>query len=166
MLFAGIAAAAAIDLLSLLQAKVPSGKPPSGLAGQSGFEVPGVEADIQPLPADLRVPSSANRVEGLSRETLDALLSAQGEQAAQRKKRSISVLLELLQASQNGGVAKADFVAKASEGDSEASRIFERIDMNQDETVDVAELSAGLDTYRRAYEGGASGRACALAVVA
>lgn len=164
MLFAGLAASAAIDLLSLLQAEKPSGKPGSHVAGQSAFEVAGAEPGVQPLPADLRAPSSTSRGEGLSRETLDALLSAQGEQGAQRRKRSISILLDLLQTSQNGNIAKADFEA-ANEGSIEASKVFERIDMNHDETVNVAELSALLDTYRRTSEGGAD-RTRALAVVA
>lgn len=165
MLFAGLAASAAIDLLSLLQPERTAGKPATRLADHSAFELAGVEPDVRPLPADLRVPS-ANRGEGLSRETLDALLSAQGQQAAQRKKRSMSVLLDLLQSSQNGSVARADFEAAAGKGDTEASEVFERIDHNRDDTVHVAELSALLDSYRRTSEAGMPGRARALAVIA
>lgn len=155
MLFAGLAASAAVDLLSLLQPEKSSGK--LQLAGQSAFEVAGLEPDVQPVPADLRVPSGNNRSETLSRETLEQLLSAQGQQAAQRKKRSMSVLLDLLQSSQNGSVAKSDFEAAAGESsDSDASKIFDRIDQNHDGSVNVAELSSLLDSYRRTSGTGTS----------
>jgi hypothetical protein len=166
MLFAGLAASAAVDLLSLLQPEKQSGKPGTRLAGQSAFDVAGLEADVQPLPAELRVPSAANRSEGLSRETLEQLLSAQGQQGAQRKKRSMSVLLDLLQSSQNGSVAKSDFEAAAGENDGDGSKIFDQIDQNRDQTVNVAELSVFLDSYRRTSEAGTSGKSRALAMVA
>jgi hypothetical protein len=157
MLFAGLAASAAVDLLSLLQPEKPKGG--TGLRAESSFEVADLAA-VQPLQA---LPASG-RSDSLSRDALDTLLSAQSE-AAQRKKRSTSVLLELLQSSQNGSVGKAEFEAAAGEGDSEAAELFDRVDQNHDRAVNVAELSAFLDTYRRTSEGGAQGRARALAVV-
>jgi hypothetical protein len=118
MLFAGLAASAAVDLLSLLQPE---------------------------------------------KHALDTLLSAQG-QGTQRKKRSMSVLLDLMQSSQDGKVKKSDFDAAAGESNSEASEVFDRIDQNHDSSVNLNELSAFLDTYRRNSEAGTQGRA--LAVIA
>ena len=166
MLFAGLAASAAIDLLSILQPDKAAAKSRTGLTAQSSFSVADVgAAEAAPVPSQ---PASAGgRGEALSRDPLDALLSEQGQsQAAQRKKRSMSVLLNLLQSSQTGKVRKSDFDAAIGEGDSEASAAFDRIDGNRDNSINVAELSAFLDTYRRNAETGTQGRARALAVLA
>jgi hypothetical protein len=164
MLFAGLAASAAVDLLSLLQ---PPEKPKggTGVAAQSSFNVADLGA-AEGAATQSQSASVTGRTEGLSRETLDQLLSAQGQQAAQRKKRSMSVLLDLLQSSQNGSVAKSDFEAAAGESDGDGSKIFDQIDQNHDQTVNVAELSTFLDSYRRTSEAGTSGKPRALAMVA
>ncbi len=78
----------------------------------------------------------------------------------------MSVLLDLLQSSQNGSVAKSDFEAAAGESDGDGSKIFDQIDQNHDQTVNVAELSTFLDSYRRTSEAGTSGKSRALAMVA
>jgi hypothetical protein len=75
------------------------------------------------------------------------------------------VLLDLLQSSQGGTVNKSDFEAAAGESD-RSSKLFEKIDQNRDSAVNVAELSAFLDSYRRASEAGTAGRTRALAMVA
>jgi hypothetical protein len=157
MLFAGLAASAAVDLLSLLQPQKPKDGP--GLKAQPAFEVADLAA-VQPLP----VASAGSRNEDLSREALDTLLSAQGG-AGQRKKRATSVLLELMQSSQNGSVRKSEFEGAAGEGASEGAELFDRMDQNGDRAVNVAELSAFLDTYRRTSDGVTQGKARALAVV-
>jgi hypothetical protein len=165
MLFAGLAASAAVDLLSLLQ---PPEKPKggTGVAAQSSFNVADLGAVEAAATQSQAASATGGRTDGLSRETLEQLLSAQGQQAAQRKKRSMSVLLDLLQSSQNGSVPKSDFEAAAGESDGDASKIFDRIDQNHDQSVNVAELSTFLDSYRRTSEAGTSGKSRALAIVA
>lgn len=160
MLFAGLAASAAIDLLSLLQAENPKGD--TALAEKPSFSV----ADPGVAGAAAGRPQAASAVGGLSRETLEALLSAQGQQAAQRKKRSMSVLLDLLQSSQNGSVGKATYEAATANGDGETTGLFDRIDRNGDHAVNIAELAAFLDSYRRRSDAATAGRARALAVIA
>src|SRR6185369_11340076 len=99
--------------------------------------------------------ASGGRSEGLSRDALDTLLSAQGQAQAHRKKRSLSVLLDLMQSSQDGSVKKSDFEAAVGKTDSESSDVFDRIDQNHDSTVSANELSTFLDSYRKASEAGA-----------
>lgn len=164
MLFAGLAASAAIDLLSLLQPEKPSAKSGTGPKTPSSFSVADLGA-VEAAPVQSQSAPAAGRSEGLSRDALDTLLSAQG-QGTQRKKHSMSVLLDLLQSSQDGKVKKSDFDAAVGKGDDKASEIFDRIDQNHDSSVNVAELSAFLDTYRRNSEAGTQGRAHALAMVA
>lgn len=158
MLFAGLAASAAIDLLSLLQTEKPKGG--TGLTAQPAFAVP----EPGTVEAAASQSQSGGRTDSLSRDALDTLLSAQG-QTGQRKKHSISVLLELLQSSQHGSVTKSDLEAAAGESDDEASEMFDRIDGNHDDAVNLTELSAFLDTYRRTSEAGTQGRTRALAIV-
>jgi hypothetical protein len=164
MLFAGLAASAAVDLLSLLQGEKKPAKAGTPLTAQSSFSIADLGA-VKAAPAQSQ--SATGRSEALSRDALDTLLSAQGQaQSAQRKKRSMSVLLDLLRSSQNGSVGKSEFDAAAGEGVSEASELFDRIDQNHDSSVNMAELSAFLDTYRRNSAAGQQGRTRALAVIA
>lgn len=164
MLFAGLAASAAIDLLSLLQPEKPKGG--TGAAVQPSFNVADFGA-AETATTQSQSAAAGGRSDSLSRDALDTLLSAQGQaQGSQHKKRSISVLLELLQSSQDGSVKKSDFAAAAGESDDKASEIFDRIDQNHDRSVNVAELSTFLDSYRRASEAGTQGRTRALAMVA
>ena len=167
MLFAGLAASAAVDLLSLLQPEKTAAKSGTSLTAQSSFSVANLGA-VEAAPAQSQAASATGRSEALSRDALDTLLSAQGQaQAAQRKKRSMSVLLDLLQSSQKGSVGKSEFDdAAAGEGAGEASELFDRIDQNHDSSVNMAELSAFLDTYRRNSAAGLQGKTRALAVIA
>jgi hypothetical protein len=165
MLFAGLAASAAIDLLSLLQPEKASAKGGTGASASatSSFKVADlVSADAAATQS--KAAPSGGRSEGMSRDALDTLLSAQGQ--AERKKRSASVLLKLLQSSQDGQVNKSDLKAAAGDDAGDATKLFDRIDQNHDSTVSVNELSTFLDTYRRASEAGAQGRSRALAVIA
>ena len=149
MLFAGLAASAAIDLLSLLQPEKPKG----GTAGeQTAFSVP--ESDFGAATA--ASPQTADRPgESLS---IDTLLSAQEHHS----KRSMSVLLGLLQSSQDSTVAKSD-LEKAS-GDADAPELFDLVDQNHDATINNAELTSFLEAYRRTQEPSArKGTALALA---
>ncbi len=162
MLFAGLAASAAVDLLSLLQPEKPSAKSGTGPKTPSSFSVADIGA-IEAAPAQSG--PAAGRSDGLSREALDTLLSAQG-QGTQRKKRSMSVLLDLMQSSQDGKVKKSEFDAAVGKGDDKSSEIFDQIDQNHDSSVNLTELSTFLDTYRRNSEAGTPVRARALAMVA
>lgn len=167
MLFAGLAASAAFDLLSLLNPDKAFAKSASGSATPtpSSFKVADLDAALA-TDAQSKTGSSG-RGAGLSRDALDTLLSTQGQAQAQRKKRSASVLLELLQSSQDGKVSKSDFEAAASDNDSKASELFDAVDQNHDATVNIAELTAFLDTYRRASESASlQGKARSLAMVA
>ena len=164
MLFAGLAASAAVDLLSLLQPEKPSAKSGTGPKTPSSFSVADLGA-ADAAPVQSQSAPAGGRTEGLSRDALDTLLSAQG-QGTQRKKRSMSVLLDLMKSSQDGKVKKSDFEASAGKSDDKASELFDRIDENHDSSVNVAELSAFLDTYRRNAEAGSQGKTRALAMVA
>ena len=163
MLFAGLAASAAVDLLSLLQPEKPSARSGTGPKTPSSFSVadPGA-ADAAPVQSQSA--PAGGRPEGLSRDALDTLLSAQGQQETQRKKRSMSVLLDLMKSSQDGKVKKSDFKAAAGKSDDKASELFDRIDENHDSSVNVTELSAFLDTYRKNAEAGSQGRTRALGI--
>jgi hypothetical protein len=111
--------------------------------------------------------SAGRRSEGLSADALGTLLSAQSQTpSVQHKKRSISVLLDLLQSSQDGSVKKSDFDTAVGESDGEASDMFDRIDQNHDSSINVSELTSFLDTYRRNAEVGTPRKSGALAVVA
>jgi hypothetical protein len=166
MLFAGLAASAAIDLLSLLQQpEKSSAKSGTGATAQSTFKVADQDSGAGAT-AQSQSTGSTTRSEGLSRDALDTLLSAQGQEQAQRKKRSLSVLLQLMQSSQDGKVKKSDFEAAAGDNTGDASDVFDRMDQNHDSTVNVNELSSFLDSYRRASEASAQGRSRTLAMVA
>jgi hypothetical protein len=160
MLFAAAAASTAVDILSQLIDKA-SAKGGTGVASQTGFEVaePTV-TQAMPSSASAGAPS-----ESLSRDTLDTLLSAQGQaQGTERKKRSLSVLLNLMQSSQNGSVSKSQFEAAASKDGKDGkdgAALFDKIDGNHDGSVNPAELSAFLDSYRRASANGAEASAAA-----
>lgn len=162
MMLAGFAASAAVDLLSLLQSQTPTAGSGARVAEQSAFELAGAEPDVQPVPAELRPSSTVSPREGMTRETLDALLSAQTQQGSERKKRSVSLLLDLLQSSQNGSVSRSELNAAAGKDVSEASELFDRIDQNHDNSINVAELTATLDAYRRGAGAGSQGKALAL----
>jgi hypothetical protein len=167
MLFAGLAASAAFDLLSLLNPDKPSGKSGTGAAtpSPSSFKVADLDAALGTGTESKT--SSSGRGSGLSRDALDTLLSTQGQAQAQRKKRSASVLLDLLKSSQDGKVKKSDFEAAAGADDSKASELFDAIDQDKDASVNTAELTAFLDTYRRASESASlQGKARSLAMVA
>jgi len=170
MLFAGLAASAAFDLLSLLNPDKPSGKSGTGAAtpSPSSFKVADLDAALGTgTESKTSSSSSSGRGSGLSRDALDTLLSTQGQAQAQRKKRSASVLLDLLKSSQDGKVKKSDFEAAAGADDSKASELFDAIDQDKDATVNSAELTAFLDTYRRASESASlQGKARSLAMVA
>jgi hypothetical protein len=163
MLIAGLAASAAIDLVSQLLSEKPSAKSGTGVAAQSTFKVADLDS-VAGASAQSQSTGSTTRSEGLSREALDTLLSAQGQ--AQRKKRSLSVLLDLMKSSQDGSVKKSDFEAAAGDTSGDASKVFDGIDQNHDSTVNVNELSSFLDSYRRASEAGAQGNTRTLALVA
>jgi hypothetical protein len=164
MMFAGLAASAAVDLLSLLQPEKPKGG--TGVAAQSSFKIPDL-GSVEAASTQSQAASAGQRSEGLSADALGTLLSAQSQtQPVQNKKRSISVLLDLLQSSQDGSVKKSDFDDAIGESDGKASEIFDRIDENHDNAINVAELTSFLDTYRRNSEVGATGRSRTLAVVA
>jgi hypothetical protein len=171
MLFAGLAASAAFDLLSLLNPDKPSGKSGTGAAtpSPSSFKVADLDTALGTGTESTTSSSSSSgeRGSGLSRDALDTLLSTQGQAQAQRKKRSASVLLDLLKSSQDGKVKKSDFEAAAGADDSKASELFDTIDQDKDATVNTAELTAFLDTYRRASESASlQGKARSLAMVA
>jgi len=92
--------------------------------------------------------------------SVDTLLSAQEHHS----KRSMSVLLGLLQSSQDGTVAKSDF-EKAS-GDTDAPELFDRVDQNHDAAINNAELTSFLDAYRRTQETPSARKGTALALAA
>lgn len=161
MLFAAAAASTAVGILSQLVDKA-SAKGGTGVASRTGFEV--AEPAATPAAAQSSAPANAPS-ESLSRDTLDTLLSAQGQgQGTERKKRSLSVLLDLMQSSQNGSVSKSQFEAAASKDGKDGKdgvALFDKIDGNHDGSVNPAELSAFLDSYRRTSANGAEGGAAA-----
>jgi hypothetical protein len=167
MLFAGLAASAAVDLLSLLQPE----KPKKGGTGnaQPSFSLPELGAGETTMSAQSAVGATSGQ-SGLSSDALGTLLSAQGQSQAHgvnQKKRSISVLLDLLQSSQDGSVKKSDFAsALGGDDDIKASELFDRLDQNHDSAVNIAEVTNFLETYRRNAEAGTSGKGRALAVAA
>ena len=166
MLFAGLAASAAIDLLSLLQPE----KPKSGGTGadKASFSLPELDAG-EGTSTQSTVGGTSSGSGGLSSDALGTLLSAQGQgqaHAAHHKKRSMSVLLDLLQSSQDGSVNKSDFETALGGDDAKASEMFDSIDQNHDSSVNVGELTNFLETYRRNAEAGTAGKGRALAVAA
>ena len=162
MLFAGLAASTAIDLLSLLQPEKAQAKGGTSLTAKSSFSLaeqgPVETAQAQPQ-SQATVPQTGN----LSRDALDTLLSAQGQEAAKRKKKSTSVLLDLLQS--KGSVKKSEFETEIGEGGSDkASELFDKIDQDRDGSINTAEMSLYLNTYKRNADAKAAARARALAV--
>lgn len=161
MVFAGLAASAAVDLLSLLQ---PEKTKKSGTgAAKTQFSLP--ELGAGEAASTTSSVGSTRGQSALSTDTLGTLLSAQGQGQA-HKKRSMSVLLDMLQQSQDGSVNKSDFATAMGDDDAKASEMFDRIDQNHDSSVNVAELSNYLDTYRRNSEAAATGKGRALAIAA
>jgi hypothetical protein len=166
MLFAGLAASAAVDLLSLLQPEKPKGG--TGATARPSFSIPDLGA-AEAASTQSQAASAGQRSESLSSDALGTLLSAQGQgqsQTAHHKKRSMSVLLDLLQSSQDGSVKKGDFDAAVGENDDKASELFDKIDQNHDSSINVSELTNFLNTYRRNSETGTQSRSRTLAVVA
>jgi hypothetical protein len=162
MMFAGLAASAAVDLLSLLQPEKPKGG--TGLAAQP-FSIPDL-GSTEAASTQSQAASAGQRGEGLSTDALGTLLSAQGQaHPVQHRKRAMAVLLDLMQSSQNGSVTKRDFDAAIGEGEAGSGEVFDRIDRNHDSSINVAELTSFLDTYRRNSEAAAPGSVRALAVV-
>jgi hypothetical protein len=164
MVFAGLAASAAVDLLSLLQ----PAKPKSGGTGttKSAFTLPDVQ-DTSATPAQGQTAiSQTDASQAAKKGGMDTLLSAQGQAQTHHKKRAMGVLLNLMNSSQDGSVTKSDFVSKLGGEDAKASDMFDRIDQNHDSSVNAAELTAFLDTYRRNAEAGSTGKGRALAVAA
>lgn len=169
MVFAGLAASAAVDLLSLLQPEKP--KKDGTAAAQAPFSLP--EAGTGETTAAQSTVGATSGQGGMSSNALATLLSVQGQSqsqahAAHHKKQSISVLLNLLQSSQDGSVKKSDFASALGDGDNtKASEMFDRLDQNQDSSVNVAEVTSFIETYRRSAEAGsAAGKGRALAVAA
>lgn len=167
MLFAGLAASAAVDLLSLLQPD----KPKKGGTGtsQASFSLP--ELGAGETTSTQSSGGATSGQSGISSDALSTLLSAQGQSqahGANQKKRSISVLLDLLQSSQDGSVKKSDFAnTLGSDDDMQASEMFDRLDQNHDSSVNVAEVTNFLETYRRNAEASsAAGKGRTLAVAA
>ena len=170
MLLAAAAASTAVDLLSQLVDKASSkGKANSSAATQTHFLTPQFDPTATPS-SSASVSASTSSASGgnLSRETLESLLSAQGQsQGAERKKRSLSVLLDLMQSSQDGSVSKADFEAAGDANGNNASVLFDKIDQDRDGSVNKAELSTFLDNYRRASaQGGAAAPSRTLTMTA
>jgi Ca2+-binding EF-hand superfamily protein len=164
MLFAGLAASAAVDLLSLLQPEKASAKGGTSLRAQSSFSVADPDA-VETAQAQPQFPA-APRTESLSRDALDTLLSAQGQEAAKRKKRSTSVLLDVLQSSQKGSVKKSEFETAVGESGGNASELFDKIDHDHDGSINTAEMSLYLNAYKRNAGAGANGGARSLAMLA
>jgi len=166
MVFAGLAASAAVDLLSLLQ----PAKPKSGGTGttKSAFTLPDVDGTAATsVPSQGGAISQTDASQAAKKGGMDTLLSAQGQAQTHHKKRGMGVLLDLLKSSQDGSVTKSDFVSKLGGEDEKASDMFDRIDQNHDSSVNATELSAFLDTYRRNAEASnATGKGRALAVAA
>lgn len=170
MLLAAAAASTAVDLLSQLVDKASSKSKANSSGGtQTHFLTPQIDTTAT---SNLSASASAgaNGASGghLSRETLESLLSAQGQsQGAERKKRSLSVLLDLMQSSQKGSVSKADFEAAADTNGNNTSVLFDKIDQDHDGSVTKAELSTFLDNYRRASaQGGAAAPSRTLTMTA
>jgi hypothetical protein len=164
MLFAGLAASAAVDLLSLLQPEKPKGG--TGEAARAAFSIPELGSTTA---AQSQTRSTAGRSEGLSSDAFSTLLSAQGQGQAHtvpHKKRGMSVLLDLLKSSQDDTIKKSDFEAAIGETDDKASELFDTIDQNHDSSINLSELTNFLDTYRRNSETGTQARSRTLAVVA
>ena len=166
-MFAGLAVSAAVDLLSLLQTE--KSKTGGTGASQTSFSVPDQGAgETTATQSSAGTTSGQN---GISPDALNTLLSAQGQSQANgvnQKKRSISVLVDLLQSSQDGSVKKSDFAkALGSDDDIKASEMFDRIDENHDSSVNVAEMTNFLETYRRNAEAaGTASKRRTLAVAA
>ena len=166
MLFAGLAASAAVDLLSLLQPEKASAKGGTSLKAQSSFSVAG-HAPAETAQAQPQSQAAPARTETLSRDALDTLLSAQGQEAPKRKKKSTSVLLDLLQSSQKGSVKKSQFETAVNEsGGGNASELFDRIDQDRDGSINTTEMSLYLNTYKRNVDAGRKGASHSLAMVA
>jgi hypothetical protein len=166
MLFAGLAASTAVDLLSLLQPEKPKGG--TGVAGQPSFSIPDL-GSAEAASTQSQAASVGGRSEGLSSDAFSTLLSAQGQGQAHtvpHRKRGMSVLLDLLKSSQDDSVKKSDFDAAIGENDDKASELFDQIDQNHDNAINVSELTSFLDTYRRNSDVGTQGRSRTLAVVA
>lgn len=158
MLLAAAAASTAVDLLSQLVDKASS-KSKSGATTQTHFLTPQIDAEA-PQASSATVSASTSSASGgnLSRETLEKLLSAQGQShGAERKKKSLSVLLDLMQSSQEGSVSKSDFEAASDASGNNTSVLFDKIDQDHDGSVSKAELSTFLDNYRRASAQGGAG---------
>jgi hypothetical protein len=165
MLFAGLAASAAVDLLALLQPeKKASAKSGTSLTAQPAFSVADHGA-AETAPTQSQSLSAGGRAEGLSRDALDTLLASQG-QSTQRKKKSTSVLLDLLHSSQNGTVGKSEFDAATGDSGSKTSGLFDRIDQDRDGSINATEMSLYLNTYRRTADAAARSGTHALAKVA
>jgi len=164
MLFAGLAASAAVDLLSLLQGEKAPAKSGTSLTAKPSFSI----AEQGPVETtQAQPPAAAPRSENLSRDALDTLLSAQGQEAAKRKKWSTSVLLDLLQTSQKGSVRKSEFEGAVGESDgSNASELFDKIDQDRDGSINTAEMSLYLNTYKRNAGATANGASRSLAMLA
>lgn len=168
MLLAAAAASTAVDLLSQLVDKASS-KGKANAATQTHFLAPQIDPTATSTPsASVSASASGASSGNLSRETLESLLSAQGQsQGAERKKRSLSVLLDLMQSSQDGSVSKADFEAAADANGNNAAVLFEKIDQDRDGSVNKAELSTFLDNYRRASaQGGGAAQSRTLTMTA
>lgn len=158
MLLAAAAASTAVDLLSQLVDKA-SAKGKSGAATQTHFLTPQIDSETAPTSSASASASTSSASGGnLSRETLESLLSAQGQShGAERKKKSLSVLLDLMQSSQDGSVSKSDFEAASDANGNNTSVLFDKIDQDHDGSVSKAELSTFLDNYRRASTQGGAG---------
>jgi len=167
MVFAGLAASAAVDLLSLLQ----PAKPKSGGTGttKSAFKLPDAQDTSATLAASQgqTAISQTDASQAAKKGGMDTLLSAQGQAHTHHKKRSMGVLLDLMKSSQDGSVSKSDFEAALGGDDKKASDMFDRMDQNHDSSVNATELSAFMDTYRRNAEASsAAGKGRSLAIAA
>jgi hypothetical protein len=163
MLFAGLAASAAVDLLSLLQPEKPKGG--TG-APKTSFSLPETGSEATTSAQSPGAATSGARSDGLSSDALSTLLSQGQDHTAHHKKRAMSVLLDLLQSSQNGSVKKSDYKSALGKDDAKASELFDSMDQNHDSSVSAAELTNFLDTYRRNAEAGTAGKGRTLAVAA
>jgi hypothetical protein len=165
MLFAGLAASAAVDLLSLLQPEKPKGGTGAANATKASFSLP-EDSDIAISAQSPAAAASGARSDGLSSDALGTLLSQGQDHTAHHKKRAMSVLLDLLQSSQDGSVQKSDYKSALGKDDAKASELFDSMDQNHDSSVSAAELTNFLDTYRRNAEAGTAGKGRTLAVAA
>src|SRR4051812_1743401 len=179
MVFAGLAASAAVDLLSQLQPEKPkSGGTGVTPASSSLFTLPQDPATTPTTPSQSQgemaicrsgESEAASAASAAKTNGMDTLLSAQGQAQTHHKKRAMGVLLDLMKSSQDGTVKKSDFeTALGNDGDAKGSSLFDRVDQNHDSSVTSAELTSFLDTYRRNAEAGAgmTGKGRTLAVAA